>query len=158
MLTPSPNGARWPEPQPLANPGRFTIVNVRRGPNCASIGSAQLAFVGVGHSSTLCAAAHVRIAAVVLGGQVIQHDVDRCVVGARGTDALEGGEGVCAAFVLVQHTPQLVAGQVVAAVEVADAVVAVVGRRQPVRVLRAGPAGAVTGPDAQRPELVEGED
>ncbi len=23
MLTPSPNGARWPEPQPLANPGRF---------------------------------------------------------------------------------------------------------------------------------------
>ena len=24
MLTPSPNGARWPEPQPLANPGRFT--------------------------------------------------------------------------------------------------------------------------------------
>jgi uncharacterized protein GlcG (DUF336 family) len=24
MLAPSPNGARWPEPQPLANPGRFT--------------------------------------------------------------------------------------------------------------------------------------
>jgi hypothetical protein len=24
MLTPSPNGARWPEPQPLANPGRFS--------------------------------------------------------------------------------------------------------------------------------------
>jgi transposase len=23
MLTPSPNGARWPEPEPLANPGRF---------------------------------------------------------------------------------------------------------------------------------------
>ena len=44
----------------------MAIVNVRRGPNCASIGSAQLAFVGVGHSSTLCAAAHVRIAAVVL--------------------------------------------------------------------------------------------
>ena len=71
---------------------------------------------------------------------------------------LEGGEGVCAALVLVQHTPQLVAGQVVAAVEVPDAVVAVVGRRQPVRVLLAGPAGAVTGPDAQRPELVERED
>jgi hypothetical protein len=26
MLTPSPNGARWPEPQPLANPGRFTVA------------------------------------------------------------------------------------------------------------------------------------
>src|SRR3954447_11282103 len=25
MLTPSPNGARWPEPQPLANPGRFKV-------------------------------------------------------------------------------------------------------------------------------------
>ena len=23
LVTPSPNGARWPEPQPLANPGRF---------------------------------------------------------------------------------------------------------------------------------------
>src|SRR5215211_4952695 len=29
MLTPSPNGARWPEPQPLANPGRFTQPSVR---------------------------------------------------------------------------------------------------------------------------------
>ena len=26
MLTPSPNGARWPEPQPLANPGRFRFT------------------------------------------------------------------------------------------------------------------------------------
>src|SRR4051812_7343953 len=26
MLTPSPNGARWPEPQPLANPGRFMVA------------------------------------------------------------------------------------------------------------------------------------
>jgi hypothetical protein len=28
MLTPSPNGARWPEPQPLANPGRFNQTPV----------------------------------------------------------------------------------------------------------------------------------
>src|SRR5689334_25151149 len=28
MLTPSPNGARWPEPQPLANPGRFKVFGV----------------------------------------------------------------------------------------------------------------------------------
>src|SRR3954451_24781209 len=29
MLTPSPNGARWPEPQPLANPGRFMASHSR---------------------------------------------------------------------------------------------------------------------------------
>jgi hypothetical protein len=28
MLTPSPNGARWPEPQPLANPGRFSLAEL----------------------------------------------------------------------------------------------------------------------------------
>ena len=30
MLTPSPNGARWPEPQPLANPGRFKLTDRQR--------------------------------------------------------------------------------------------------------------------------------
>ena|SRR5690349_6208287 len=29
MLTPSPNGARWPEPQPLAYPGRFRLTQTR---------------------------------------------------------------------------------------------------------------------------------
>jgi hypothetical protein len=32
MLTPSTNGARWPEPQPLANPGRFTSAPGPTGP------------------------------------------------------------------------------------------------------------------------------
>ena len=41
-------------------------MNIRNGPNCASMGSAHEAFVGVRHSSTLCAAAHVLIAGVVL--------------------------------------------------------------------------------------------
>jgi hypothetical protein len=42
-------------------------------------------------------------------------------------------------------------------VEVADPVGAVIGRRQPIRVLLPRPAGPVTRPDRQRPELVEGE-
>jgi hypothetical protein len=28
MLTPSPNGARWPERQPLAIPGRFSLIHI----------------------------------------------------------------------------------------------------------------------------------
>ena len=32
MLTPSPNGARWPEPQPLANPGRFRSLPCTHAP------------------------------------------------------------------------------------------------------------------------------
>ena len=44
----------------------MAIVNIRSGPNWASIGSAQEALVGVRHNSTLCAAAHVLIAGVVL--------------------------------------------------------------------------------------------
>jgi hypothetical protein len=40
--------------------------DIRSGPNWASIGSAQEALVGVRHNSTLCAAAHVLIAGVVL--------------------------------------------------------------------------------------------
>jgi hypothetical protein len=42
---------------------------------------------------------------------------------------------VFAAFVFVQHAPELVVAEAVAAVEVADAVGAVVGRREPVGVL-----------------------
>ena len=41
------------------------MVNMRSGPNWASIGSAHDALVGVRHNSTLCAAAHVRMAGVV---------------------------------------------------------------------------------------------
>jgi hypothetical protein len=88
---------------------------------------------------------------------VVADDVDRGAVRAGPTDRLERGEGVLAAFVFVQDTSQSVLGQAVAAVEVPDAVGAFVGRAQPVRVLRRGPAGAVTRADRQRPELVERE-
>src|SRR5664280_1331209 len=53
--------------------------------------------------------------------------------------------------------PQSVLGDVVAAVEVPDPVGAVIRGGQPVGMLAAGPAGAVTRADRQRPELVERE-
>ena len=39
MLTPSPNGARWPEPQPLANPGRFTHLHPAHRPHQLGAGT-----------------------------------------------------------------------------------------------------------------------
>jgi hypothetical protein len=51
----------------------------------------------------------------------------------------------------------LVVAERVAAVEVADAVSAPVGRRQPVGMALRRPRAAVVGPDRQRPELVERE-
>src|SRR3712207_8988405 len=45
------------------------------------------------------------------------------------------------------YAPQLVVAEAVAAVEVADAVDAPVGRRQPDRLALGGPGGAVTGTD-----------
>jgi hypothetical protein len=64
---------------------------------------------------------------------------------------------VIGAFALAGDTPQLVTGQGVAAVEVADALSAVIGGRQPGGPLARRPRGAVDRPDRQRPELVEGE-
>jgi hypothetical protein len=48
------------------------MVNVRRGPNWASITFAQEALVGVRHSSTLCAVAQARMAWVVLQDRLSQ--------------------------------------------------------------------------------------
>jgi hypothetical protein len=50
----------------------LAIVNCRNGPNCASIGLAHEALVGVRHNSTLCRAAHDRIAGVVLADRLSQ--------------------------------------------------------------------------------------
>src|SRR5450755_1357177 len=80
-------------------------------------------------------------------GQVV-HDHEQPVpAGPGGADGLERGEGVVAALAAAGHAPQLVIGQGVAAVEVADAVRAVVGRGQPGGLLAACPGGAVAGPD-----------
>src|SRR3954447_14437303 len=48
----------------------FAIVNMRSGPNWASIGFAQDALVGVRHSSTLLRAAHARIAGVLFADRL----------------------------------------------------------------------------------------
>jgi hypothetical protein len=46
------------------------MTKVRIGPNCASIGLAQDAFVGVKHSSTLAFAAQRRIAGVLFADRL----------------------------------------------------------------------------------------
>ena len=61
------------------------------------------------------------------------------------------------ALAAAHDAPELVVTEAVAAVEVADAVGAVVGRGQPGRAGLRCPSGAVAGSDRQRPELVEGE-
>jgi hypothetical protein len=46
------------------------MTKVRNGPNCASIGLAHDAFVGVKHSLTLCFAAQARIAGVLFADRL----------------------------------------------------------------------------------------
>jgi hypothetical protein len=105
----------------------LAMVKLRSGPNWASIGLAQEALVGVRHSSTLLREHHARIAGVVFADRLSG------AVRAGGPDRLERGEGVVAALAAARHAPELVVAEAVAAVEVADAVGAVVGGRQPVR-------------------------
>lgn len=57
-------------------------MNIHNGPNCASIGSAQDALVGVRHSSTLCAAAQIRTVQLSLPGP------KGCLVELRGLEPL----------------------------------------------------------------------
>jgi hypothetical protein len=64
---------------------------------------------------------------------------------------------VVAAFAPAGHASELVVAEAVAAVEVADAVRAVVGGRQPDRLALPSPGRPVMGADRQRPELVESE-
>src|SRR5689334_16103620 len=72
-------------------------------------------------------------------------------------DRLQRGQGVTGALVLAGDAPQLVIAHAVAAMEVADAVGAMVRRAQPGRPFARRPAGPVAGPDRQRPELVKAE-
>ncbi len=61
---------------------------------------------------------------------IFQDDVDGSAVGAGRPDGLERGQGMVAALAQPGNAPQLVIGQGVAAVKVADPVGAVVGSRQ----------------------------
>ena len=75
--------------------------------------------------------------------QVVHDDVDWCAVGSGGADRLERAQGVVAALTAAYHTPELVVAVAVAAVEVADAVGAAVGGRQPIGVALSRPAVAM---------------
>src|SRR5215469_9761367 len=88
----------------------------------------------------------------------IIHD-DEQPVAARpgGPDRLQRGQGVIGTLAGSHDTPQLIVADAVAAVEIADAVSAVIGRGQPDRPLAFRPGAAVDRPDGQRPELVEPE-
>ena len=55
----------------------MAIVKPRSGPNCASIGSAQEALVGVRHNSTLWLAAQARMAGVLFADRLSHMIVDR---------------------------------------------------------------------------------
>jgi len=60
-------------------------------------------------------------------------------------DRLKGGQGVIAPFAAAAHAPQLVIGQAVATMEVADAMRAVVGRREADGFVFLRPGAAVAG-------------
>jgi hypothetical protein len=53
MLTPSPNGPRWPETQPLANPGRFTGRSLNRTVGPAARAELPRTTAGDAHSRTM---------------------------------------------------------------------------------------------------------
>jgi Mg2+ and Co2+ transporter CorA len=107
------------------------MTKVRTGPNCASIGLAQDAFAGVKHSS------FSRLAQRRIAGSVrrqVVHDDEQPVPARPGSpDRLPRGQGVIGALMLAGDAPQLVIAHAVAAMEVADAVGAVISRAQPGR-------------------------
>ena len=145
---PAPDGCGWSE---------APIVKVRNGPNWASMGLAQEALVGVRHSSTLCPAAQAADGGGLVRRQVVHDHVDGCAVGSGRPDRLERSQRVVPALAPPGDTPQLIVAEAVTAVEVADAVRAVIRRGQPGRLRLRRPGRAVTRPDRQRPELVERE-
>jgi hypothetical protein len=128
------------------------MTKVRIGPNCASIGLAHDAFVVVKHSSTFSRLAQPRIAGVLFAARLSKMTNSRY---PPGPDRPQRGQGVIAALVPADDTPQLVITYAVTAVEVADAVHAMIGRAQPGGAFARRPAHALAWPDGQRPELVE---
>jgi hypothetical protein len=98
------------------------MVNMRSGPNWASIGFAQDALVGVRHSSILLRAAQARMGGRLVRRQVVQDDVDRRAVRPCPADRFQRGQGVICAFAVPVDAPELVVAEAVAAVEVAGLV------------------------------------
>ena len=87
--------------------------------------------MGVKHSSMLARLAQAPDGGGLVRRQVVQDHEEPVAAGAGGPDRLQRGQGVIGALALSHDAPELVIGEGVAAVEIADAVGAVVGRRQP---------------------------
>ena len=91
-------------------------------------GEAQLDLVLLGPAADVLAG---------VGGEVVQDDVERGAVRAGGANRLQSGQAVGRAFAAAVDAPQGVVADGAAAVEVGDAVGAVVGRRQAVGLVSA---------------------
>ena len=132
--------------------GVVGVVGVGEGelPQRPEVGLDRVGPGGVGRGEAQLDLVLLRPAAdrrALVGGEVVQDHVDRGAVGAGGPDRLQRGQGVGRALAAAVDAPQVVVADRVAAVEVADAVGAVVGRRQP---RRAGPARAQHDPPVGR--------
>src|SRR2546429_5681205 len=129
------------------------MTKVRTGPDCASIGLARDAFAGREAQPGVLAPGPAPDRRGLVRRQVVHDDEQPVPVRPGGPDRLQRGQGVIGALMLAGDAPQLVIAHAVAAMEVADAVGAMMSRAQPYRPFARRPAHAVAGPDRQRPGL-----
>src|SRR5258705_11502492 len=97
----------------------LAIVKERRGPNWASVNGDRVGPGGVGRGQAqfdLVPRGPGPDGRSLVRREVVEDDVDRCVVGAGGADGLQRGQGVVAAFAAAHHAPELVVADAVAAV------------------------------------------
>jgi hypothetical protein len=106
------------------------MTKVRNGPKCASTGLGGDAFAGVRHSPAFSRRAQRRITGALSAASLPKMTNSRYPPGRGGPDRLQRGQGVHGALVLAGHAPPLVITHAVAAVEVADAVRAMVSRAE----------------------------
>ena len=106
------------------------MTKVRNGPKCASTGLGGDAFAGVRHSPAFSRRAQRRITGALSAARLPKMTNSRYPPGRGGPDRLQRGQGVHGALVLAGHAPPLVITHAVAAVEVADAVRAMVSRAE----------------------------
>src|SRR6266702_2790625 len=122
------------------------MTKVRTGPDCASIGLAQDAFAGREAQPGVLPPGPAPDRRGLVRRQVVHDDEQPVPVRPGGPDRLQRGQGVIGALMLAGDAPQLVIAHAGAAVEVADAVGAMISRAQPGRPFARRLAHAVAGP------------
>src|SRR6266568_3707565 len=122
------------------------MTKVRTGPDCASIGLARDAFAGREAQPGVLAPGPAPDRRGLVRRQVVHDDEQPVPVRPGSPDRLQRGQGVTGALMLASDAPQLVIAHAGAAVEVADAVGAMISRAQPGRPFARHPAHAVAGP------------